>query len=138
MKRWQSRWKTEKSAGLLFYKENIVKKRINGQGELDVKGRKYILLDFVYVDNELKAESAIQAAYRFIEQDKVLAVVGPQGSGRAIPAARINNDTRTPGIRPVSQPGYDEKPALSNPQAPGIPHLRLPGHCLHLGSLPLS
>jgi branched-chain amino acid transport system substrate-binding protein len=79
------------------YAGEIVKKRINGQGGLDVKGQKY-MVDFVYVDNELKAESAIQAAYRLIEQDKVLAVVGPQGSGRAIPAAQINNDNRTPMV----------------------------------------
>jgi branched-chain amino acid transport system substrate-binding protein len=79
------------------YAGEIVKKRINDQGGLDVKGQKY-KLEFVYVDNELKAESAIQAAYRLIEQDKVLAVVGPQGSGRAIPAGQINNDNRTPMV----------------------------------------
>ncbi|MDR1948339.1 MAG: ABC transporter substrate-binding protein [Spirochaetaceae bacterium] len=83
------------------YAGEIVKNRINGQGGLDVKGQKY-LLDFIYVDNELKPESAVQAAMRLIEQDKVLAVVGPDGSGRAIPAGQINNDNRTPMVSPWS------------------------------------
>jgi branched-chain amino acid transport system substrate-binding protein len=76
---------------------DLVKNRINAAGGLEVKGKKY-LLDFIYVDNELKAESAVQAALRLIEQDKVLAVIGPQGSGRAIPAGQINNDNRTPMV----------------------------------------
>jgi branched-chain amino acid transport system substrate-binding protein len=79
------------------YAGELIKAKINAQGGLDVKGKKY-LLDFIYVDNELKAESAVQAAIRLIEQDRVLAVVGPQGSGRAIPAGQINNDNRTPMV----------------------------------------
>ncbi|MDR2110719.1 MAG: ABC transporter substrate-binding protein [Spirochaetaceae bacterium] len=79
------------------YAGEIIRNRINAQGGLEVNGQKY-LLDFIYVDNELKAESAVQAAMRLIEQDKVLAVIGPQGSGRAIPAGQINNDNRTPMV----------------------------------------
>jgi branched-chain amino acid transport system substrate-binding protein len=79
------------------YAGELIKNKINAQGGLDVKGKKY-LLDFIYVDNELKAESAVQAAMRLIEQDRVLAVIGPQGSGRAIPAGQINNDNRTPMV----------------------------------------
>jgi branched-chain amino acid transport system substrate-binding protein len=77
----------------------LVKKQINDAGGLDVKGKKYPV-DFIYVDNELKPESAVQAAIRLIEQDRVLAIVGPAGSGRAIPAGQINNDNRTPMISP--------------------------------------
>jgi branched-chain amino acid transport system substrate-binding protein len=77
----------------------LVKKQINDAGGLDVKGKKY-LLDFIYVDNELKPESAAQVALRLIEQDSVLAIVGPAGSGRAIPAGQINNDSRVPMISP--------------------------------------
>ncbi|WP_041611280.1 ABC transporter substrate-binding protein [Treponema primitia] len=76
---------------------DIVLKALKAQGGLTVKGQKYPV-EFIYVDNELKAESAVQAALRLIEQDKVLAVVGPQGSGRAIPAGQVNNDNRTPMI----------------------------------------
>jgi branched-chain amino acid transport system substrate-binding protein len=79
------------------YAGEIVKKRINGQGGLEVNGQKY-QLEFIYADNAFKAEFAIQAAYRLIEQDRVLAVVGPQSSGQAIPAAQVNNENRTPMI----------------------------------------
>jgi branched-chain amino acid transport system substrate-binding protein len=75
----------------------LIKNSINSQGGLEVKGKKYPL-NFIYVDNELKAESAVQAAIRLIDQDRVLAVIGPQGSGRAIPAGQINNDNRTPMV----------------------------------------
>ena len=77
------------------YSAELIKKEVNVAGGLDVKGKKY-MLDFIYVDNELKPESAVQAALRLIEQDKVLAVVGPAGSGRAIPAGQVNNENRTP------------------------------------------
>jgi branched-chain amino acid transport system substrate-binding protein len=77
----------------------LIKKDINAAGGLEVKGKKY-LLDFIYVDNELKPESAVQAALRLIEQDRVLAVMGPCGSGRAIPAGQVNNENRTPMVSP--------------------------------------
>jgi branched-chain amino acid transport system substrate-binding protein len=77
----------------------LVKKQINDAGGLDVDGKQY-KVDFIYVDNELKPESAVQAAIRLIEQDRVLAIVGPAGSGRAIPAGQINNDNRVPMVSP--------------------------------------
>lgn len=77
----------------------IVKKEINSAGGLDVKGTKY-LLDFIYVDNELKADSAINAANKLIDIDKVLASIGPEGSGRAIPAGEVYNDAKVPMITP--------------------------------------
>jgi branched-chain amino acid transport system substrate-binding protein len=83
------------------YAGELIKNKINAQGGLEVKGKKY-LLDFIYVDNELKAESAVQAAIRLIEQDRVLAIVGPDSSARAIPAGQVCNDNRTPMISPWS------------------------------------
>jgi branched-chain amino acid transport system substrate-binding protein len=77
----------------------LIEQDINGAGGLDIKGKKY-KLEFIYVDNELKPESAVQAAIRLIEQDRVLAVVGPCGSGRAIPAGQVNNENRTPMVSP--------------------------------------
>ena len=81
------------------YAAELVLKEVNAAGGLDVKGTKY-KLEFIYVDNELKPESAVQAALRLIEQDQVLAVVGPAGSGRANPAAQVNNENRTPMVSP--------------------------------------
>jgi branched-chain amino acid transport system substrate-binding protein len=77
----------------------LVKKEVNDAGGLEVKGKKYPV-EFVYVDNELKPESAVQAALRLIEQDRVLAVMGPCGSGRAIPAGQVNNENRVPMVSP--------------------------------------
>ncbi|MDR1909306.1 MAG: ABC transporter substrate-binding protein [Spirochaetaceae bacterium] len=79
----------------------MIRERINAAGGWDVKGTKY-KLEFIYVDNELKAESAVQAALRLIEQDQVLVMIGPQGSGRAIPAGQIADENRTPMIAPWS------------------------------------
>ena len=77
----------------------IIKSEVNAAGGLDVKGEKYFL-DFVYVDNELKSDSAINAANKLIDIDKVLASIGPEGSGRAIPAGEIYNDMKVPMITP--------------------------------------
>jgi branched-chain amino acid transport system substrate-binding protein len=77
----------------------LVKKMINDAGGLEVNGVKY-KVDFTYADNELKAESAVQAAMRLIEQNRVLAIVGPVGSGRAIPAGQFCNDNKVPMISP--------------------------------------
>ncbi len=77
----------------------IVKKEINDAGGLEVGGVKYPL-EFVYVDNELKADSAINAANKLIDIDKVLASIGPEGSGRAIPAGEVYNDAKVPMITP--------------------------------------
>ncbi|WP_178843522.1 ABC transporter substrate-binding protein [uncultured Treponema sp.] len=81
------------------YAGEIVKSEINAAGGLEVGGKKY-LLEFVYVDNELKADSAINAANKLIDIDKVLASIGPEGSGRAIPAGEVYNDSRVPMITP--------------------------------------
>jgi len=54
----------------------MLKADINGAGGLEVGGKKY-MLDFIYEDNESKAESAVTAMLKLIERDQVLAVVGP-------------------------------------------------------------
>ena len=81
------------------YAGEIIKGEINAAGGLEVKGEKY-KLEFVYVDNELKADSAINAANKLIDIDKVLASIGPEGSGRAIPAGEIYNDAKVPMVSP--------------------------------------
>jgi len=72
----------------------MLKEKINGAGGFEVGGKKY-QLEFVYVDNEAKGESAQSAALQLIEGAKVLAMVGPQGSGRAIPAGEVANNNKT-------------------------------------------
>jgi branched-chain amino acid transport system substrate-binding protein len=79
----------------------MLKKEINGAGGLEVDGEKYIL-EFIYEDNESKAESALSAARKLITQNKVLAIIGPQSSKQAVPAGEAANSLRTPMISPWS------------------------------------
>lgn len=83
------------------YAAELIKEKVNGEGGLDVDGVKY-MLDFIYVDNELKPESAVSVAYKLIEQDEVLAIVGPDGSSQAIPAGQVAQENETPLISPWS------------------------------------
>lgn len=79
----------------------MLKAKINGAGGVDIKGKKYTL-EFVYEDNESKPESAVRAATKLITEDGILAMVGPQGSGRAVPAGQTANDSKTVMISPWS------------------------------------
>ncbi len=83
------------------YAAEMLKEEINGQGGLEVGGEKY-KLEFIYEDNESKAESAVAAALKLIERDQVLAIVGPNSSKQAVPAGQVCNDNRTPMISPWS------------------------------------
>jgi branched-chain amino acid transport system substrate-binding protein len=53
------------------------------------------MLQFVYEDNEAKAESAAAAALKLITQDQVLGIVGPQASKQAIPAGEVADANQT-------------------------------------------
>ncbi len=79
----------------------MYREMVNAEGGITVGGRKYPL-EFVYEDNESKAESATAAALKLITQDKVLAVIGPQASKQAIPAGEVANNYQTPMISPWS------------------------------------
>ncbi len=79
----------------------MLKEDINSQGGLEVGGQKY-MLEFVYEDNESKAESAVNAALKLIEQDGVVAIIGPNSSKQAVPAGGTCNDNMTPMISPWS------------------------------------
>ncbi|MDP2846993.1 MAG: ABC transporter substrate-binding protein [Humidesulfovibrio sp.] len=79
----------------------MLKEEINSQGGLEVGGKKY-KLEFVYQDNEAKAESAVNAALKLINQDKVIAIVGPNSSKQAIPAGATCNDSQVPMVTPWS------------------------------------
>jgi branched-chain amino acid transport system substrate-binding protein len=79
----------------------MLKDEINAAGGLKV-GDKAYKLDFIYEDNESKAESATAAALKLITQDEVLALIGPQASKQAIPAGEVANSNKTPMISPWS------------------------------------
>jgi len=79
----------------------ILKAEINGAGGIKV-GDKTYSLEFIYEDNESKAESATATALKLITQDEVLALIGPQSSKQAIPAGEVANTYKTPMISPWS------------------------------------
>jgi branched-chain amino acid transport system substrate-binding protein len=83
------------------YAGEMLKERINKAGGLKV-GNKSYTVDFVYQDNESKAESATAAALKLIAQDKVLAIIGPQSSKQAIPAGEVCDANKTVMISPWS------------------------------------
>jgi branched-chain amino acid transport system substrate-binding protein len=72
----------------------MLKAEINSKGGLKV-GNKSYMLNFVYEDNEAKAESAAAAALKLITQDQVLGIVGPQASKQAIPAGEVADSNQT-------------------------------------------
>jgi branched-chain amino acid transport system substrate-binding protein len=79
----------------------MLKSDINGKGGLKVGGKSY-QLEFIYEDNEAKAESAVTTALKLIEKDEVLAMVGPNSSKQAVPAGQVANDSQTVMISPWS------------------------------------
>lgn len=75
--------------------------QINQTGGLQV-GDKKIPVKLIIEDNEDKAESAAAATQKLISQNNVLAIIGPNASGNAIPAARICEDAGVIMITPWS------------------------------------
>ena len=61
------------------FSAEMLKADINGAGGLEVGGKKY-MLEFIYEDNESKAESAVTTALKLIDKDQVLAMIGPNSS----------------------------------------------------------
>ena len=73
--------------------------QVNAAGGLKLGDKTYHLKLFVE-DNEDKAESAAAADQKLISQNNVLAIIGPNASGNAIPAARICEDAKVIMITP--------------------------------------
>ncbi len=79
----------------------MLKADINGAGGLEVGGQKY-MLEFVYEDNEAKAESAVTTALKLIEKDEILAMIGPNSSKQAVPAGQVADDNGVVMVSPWS------------------------------------
>lgn len=75
-------------------------KEINDAGGLEVGGKKY-KIELVIEDNEDKAESAAAAAQKLATAG-VLAMIGPNASRNAIPAAEVAESSGMPMISPWS------------------------------------
>ena len=75
--------------------------QVNAAGGLQVGDKKYPIKLYIE-DNEDKAESAAAVAQKLISQNNVLAIIGPNASGNAIPAARICEDAGVIMVTPWS------------------------------------
>lgn len=75
--------------------------QVNQAGGIKLGDKAYKVTLFIE-DNEDKAESAAAAAQKLITQNGVVAILGPNASGNAIPAARICEDAKTPMVSPWS------------------------------------
>ena len=74
---------------------------VNAAGGLEVGGRRYTIR-LVVEDNRDDGQSAVAATTKLITQNQVVAVIGPNASRNAIPAAQIAENWRTPLISPWS------------------------------------
>lgn len=79
----------------------MVKDSINGAGGLTIGGKQYTV-EYVYADNKSDVQQAINNVLRLIAVEKVVAIIGPNDSSRAIPAGGINQSFKTPMLSPMS------------------------------------
>ena len=75
----------------------IAVKEINAAGGVDVAGTK-MPIEITMYDCRTRAEDMVSAARRLVEEDKVVAVIGPSGSGLCIAASPIFNNAKVPHI----------------------------------------
>jgi branched-chain amino acid transport system substrate-binding protein len=101
---------SSKNAADLFVSE------INAAGGVDVGGHK-LPIELVVGDNGAKADQAAAVAQRLITQDNVVAMIGPDASACAIPAADIAESAKCPMISPWStNPKTTIDPNTSKPK----------------------
>ena len=73
----------------------------NAKGGIDVGGKKY-KLEVIGYDNKGDAQEAVNVTKRLTGQDKVVAILGPNASGNAIPIAPILEAAKVPDIATVA------------------------------------
>lgn len=76
-------------------------KEVNDAGGLPVGGKK-IKVTLVVEDNAGKAEQSAAATQKLIDQDEVVAIIGPNASRYAIPASEVAESAETVLITPWS------------------------------------
>ena len=74
---------------------------VNEAGGLDVAGERYTI-SLVVEDNAGNPEKSVSAAQKLINQEGVVAIVGPLFSSNAIPVAEVSEKAGIPMISPTS------------------------------------
>lgn len=80
---------------------DMVKDTINSAGGLTIGGKKYTI-EYVYTDNKSEVQPAVDNVIKLITVEKVVAIIGPNDSSRAIPAGGISQSFKTPMLSPMS------------------------------------
>jgi len=97
--------KTESSQNSVFTTTaaQMAVDEVNQAGGLDVNGQKYrIRLIIVELQEEDSPEEAVAAVQKLINQESVVAIVGPPLSSEAIPAGQVAEDAHIPLISTIS------------------------------------
>lgn len=79
----------------------LAAQEINEAGGLELDGQNH-LVKLVVKDTQSSAEVAVSVAQELINQENVIAIVGPQYSRYAIPVARLAEQSQIPMITPRS------------------------------------
>ena len=79
----------------------MVANEINNNGGLEVGNKKYKIV-LVTEDDQDKAETAVAVAQKLINQENVVAIIGPQASRNAIPVSNVAENAQIPMISPWS------------------------------------
>ncbi len=74
---------------------------VNEAGGLEVNGRRYTIT-LITKDNEGSPEASVSAAQQLINQEGVVAIIGPMFSSNAIPVSEIAEQAGVPMISPTS------------------------------------
>jgi branched-chain amino acid transport system substrate-binding protein len=75
----------------------LIVDQLKAEGGLDVKGKK-MQVEFLYEDNEAKPETTANAYRKLIDQDKVIAIVGPDMSKCILAGGPIAQASKVPCI----------------------------------------
>jgi len=79
----------------------LIEQEVNSNGGLNVNGKMHRVTVIVEgTDNT--PEQVVAAAKRLINQENVVAIIGPQHSGEAIPVGEVAEGSRIPMISPMS------------------------------------
>ncbi len=79
----------------------MVAQEVNQAGGLEVNGQQY-KVTLIIEDNQDKEQEAVAAMQKLINQDNVVAIIGPQASRNAVPASNVAESSRIPMISPWS------------------------------------
>ncbi|SHO49752.1 ABC transporter substrate-binding protein [Desulfopila aestuarii] len=79
----------------------MAKDTINNAGGVTIGGKKYVI-EYIYADNKSNVQQAVDNVIKLITVEKVVAIIGPNDSSRAIPAGGISQSFKTPMLSPMS------------------------------------